>query len=175
MEVNLRWTSISYLSVLGIFSMHLFTQGVNRFTELPTVTKNSYLLRKSEGNTKIRKCLPKVRIHEKYRLLTLACSNSTMFAATEFYVKANKIRSSERLARQRAYLAAACDMTKGDFTADQPGRPGAVMCERPPELKIVESRSGTSKDHFGVTNAWILTQNGGKSAKEDQEMFTEVL
>ena len=50
-----------------------------------------------------------------------------------------------------------------------------MMCERPPELKIVESRSGTSKDHFGETNAWKLTRNGGKSANEDQEMFTEVL
>ena len=33
-------------------------------TELPTVTKKSYLLRKSEGNTKIRKRIQKIRIHE---------------------------------------------------------------------------------------------------------------
>ena len=98
-----------------------------------------------------------------------------MFAATEFYVKANKIRSSERLAQQCAYLAAACDMTNGTSLRTSPAVPAPLMCERPPELKIVESRSGTSNDHFGVTNAWILTQNGGKSEKEDQEMFTEVL
>ena len=30
-------------------------------TELPTVTKKSYLLRNLEGNTKIRKCIQKVR------------------------------------------------------------------------------------------------------------------
>ena len=32
--------------------------------ELPTVTKKSYLLRKSEGNTTIRKHIQKIRIHE---------------------------------------------------------------------------------------------------------------
>ena len=37
----------------------------NSLAELPTVTKNSYLLRKSEGNTKIRKGVQKVRIHGK--------------------------------------------------------------------------------------------------------------
>ena len=62
-------------------------------------------------------------LYEKYRLLTLACSNSTMFAATEFYVKAKKIRSSERLAEQRAYLAAACDMTNGTSLRTSPAVP----------------------------------------------------
>ena len=61
-------------------------------------------------------------LNEKYRLLTLACSNSTMLK--------DKLR--------------------------------------------------VAKDCFSlwiaVTNAWILTQNpnGGKSAKEDQEMVSKV-
>ena len=39
-------------------------QGCESSAELPTVTKKSYLLRKSEGNTTIRKRIQKIRIHE---------------------------------------------------------------------------------------------------------------
>ena len=46
-------------SIIRIMLLHYIA-----LSELPTVTKKSYLLRKSEGNTTIRKRIQKIRIHE---------------------------------------------------------------------------------------------------------------